>query len=334
MALKIIYNYNLLPEGVYHPKYPQTYIYAFAYNSQTWVLNHNYQTRELTLNCIDSSESLTIDTSIRMCCDYSINAIVYSDNIIWLGHSDTNEYDSSGAVSSRFYIVDMQTKISHKYHTTAFNTKLIEPVGRNFWTYTMSKQSSVPIFTWDTLTRLGDQISPVLIGEPETEYFPIDKYGASVVAVKDQTLEFLDSKLTTLFVSDVFSFFPAYERLTHPDNSIEETPDYLVAINDNCLLYYEWYDVIDQKWGDIDGCEAKYCFDFTTEQIIPFVNKTLEYFVTHVFPFRDFDGVIKLRSSEYYPAGSWKTIYYPKALPVSAKTALGKRKAEEELCKL
>lgn len=342
MALKIIHNHNLLPEDVYHPKYPLTHFYGFTYNSHLWSLNHILSTRELVLSSGDIT--IVLDSNISSNSAYTTNAIEYSDNIIWVGYSDefASSCSSTSLDTEKFYfcIVDLQSQTSRKY-VSELNPRFIKPVGRDYWTYSIDKEldeeSSVPtyVFTWESLTRLGDPISPVVVGKPGTQYYPIawcQRYRASFVAVNGTTLEFLDAELKTMFSTNIFSFFPDYKKLTHPDSSVLYEPDYLITINDNCLLYYEWYNVIDQKWGDIEGCESKYCLDLTTGQSIPFSNKPLDYFVTDLFPFRDFDGIIKLHSSEFYPAGSWKTIYEPKQiheLPVDS--ALGKRKA---LCQI
>ena len=322
MALEIIHNHNLLPVGVYRPKYPLTHLYGFAYNTQILSLCHNNETKELVLSF--GEKTIVLDSNISANSAYTTNAIVYFNNFLWVGYSC--EFD-------KFYfcIVDLQSRISRKYES-ALNPKFIKPVGRDYWTYTIDETSSVPVFTWESLERLGNPISPVVIDEPGTKYYSVEWRrwrDVCFVAVNGKTLKFVNRELSILFFKDVREFFPQYKKLTHPNSSVLYDPDYLITINDNCLLYYEWYNVIEQKWGDIEGCESKYCWNFITEQSVPFAHKILDYYVTNLFPFYDFDGIIKLHSSEFYPAGSWKTIYEPEEIcSVPIDSALGKRKAD------
>ncbi len=325
MALKIIHNHNLLSESIYCPSYPLQHICAFRYNSQfnqVWRLEWNYKT--CVLEIVSGDVSIILDTIPYGFSKYSLNVIEYSNNILWVGYSNGIEHS--------FYIVDMVSQISHKYQS-ALDTRLIIPIGRDYWMYVIDKKSSVPIFTWESLTRLEPNMIPILVIESDTILCPVTIPGTNVsfVSICNRTIDFLNWELETISSTNVINFFSNYSQLTHPSFANSELK-YLVTVNDNCLLYYEWFDVIDSNRGDISGCESILCFDFTTEKIIPFTNKQLDYFVTDIFPFRDFDGVIKLCSSEYYPAGDWKKIYEPEIHLISkVDTSLGKRKAEIQI---
>lgn len=347
MALKIIYNHNLLPEGVYRPSYPLEHICAFSYvNSQNeqqiWTLERNRTTKILAAVSQNTNTPavIVLDYQMYNFDKYKINIIEYSDNILWVGYQHT------------FYIVDMVSMTAHKY-TSVIDTQCIKPIGREYWTGPIDENFTVPVFTWDLLTRLEPDMVPVLnvAATDNTKIYPVTIPGTAVkfVAITGMRLLFLDCDWKTYTALNVDSFFPNYVQLTHPDSGADNELQTIITVNDNCLLCYEWFDVIDNKWGDIAGCESKLCWDFTTGQAVPFANKELNHFVTNVFPFRDFDGVVKLCSHEYYPAGSWKRIYEPDYQfqnqnapftmdvtdmlpePPASNTTLGKRKAEIQI---
>ncbi len=348
MALKIIHNHNLLPEGIYRPSYPLEHICAFSHansqeNNQIWSLQWNRATRILA--AVSQFNTIVLDNQLHFLDKYKIKVIEYSDNILWVGYQQS------------FYIVDMISMSAHKY-SSSINTQCIKPIGREYWSGPVYENFKVPIYTWDLLTRLEPDMVPTLSIDKFTQIYPVTIPGTRIqfVAISQMSLLFLDREWKTVDTLDILDIFPNYTKLTHPDNGVDNELQSLITVNDNCLLYYEWFDVIDNKWGDVAGCESKFCWDFTNGQAIPFANKQLDYFVTNVFPFRDFDGIVKLCSNEYYPAGSWKTIYEPEyqtqthkpenswfalsglepinMLPVpntTPNTTLGKRKAEIQI---
>ncbi len=341
MTIKIIHQHNLIPDEIHLP-YPAEFLKAIEYNSQIWCLYNNLQTHELKLS--NGLDSILIDPNICSYYKHSINVIPYSDNILWIGLYNSELLIKPDKTTSCFYIVDLLSLKSNCY-STDFNIKLIKPIGQNYWYYQPDESSNVAIYNWTSLTQLDSSIQPILDDKPGVKYYPVSWSGASFVRVEDTTLDFLDSELNCLFSGSVFSFFPGYKPLECPyPNSeyahlIEDSEElnsqfkWLITINDNCLLYYEWYDVID-GFVDIEGSENKLCFNFNNDLIIKFKNNVVRYYVSNVFPFINSDGIINLSSSECYPAGSWTAIYEP-IEPIVVKentnSLLGKRKANYEL---
>jgi hypothetical protein len=320
MALKIVHNHNLLPDGFCHLAYPVQHVCAFAYNSQFNSLQWNRVTHALSV--VSQNGTIILDDQIFCFDKYKINIIEYSDNILWIGY----EYS--------FYILDMHTRSAHKY-LSVFDARLIKPIGRDYWMYAIDENSSVPIFTWDLLTRLEPNMIPTVIVEPGTKVHPVTLADSAVnfFAIRNNTIQLLNREFKKINTANVLDFFPHYTKLTHPgvfNNGDEVVMQHLITVNDNCLLYYEWFDVIECRWGDIEGCESKYCYDFTTSRVVPFENEPLDYYVNGIFPFRDFDGHVKLCSYQYYPAGDWKQIYEPD-YSKQEDTVLGKRKAEIQI---
>ncbi len=317
MVLKIIHNHNLLPEGIYQPDYPLEHICAFTYNSQIYALQLNSNTKILSIvSALIPNTPVVVIGAIGYGGKDSLNIIEYSDNILWIGCEFT------------FCICDLVSMVSRKYDSD-FNTRFITPVGRDYWMY-INGSSSVPVFTWDLLTRLERYIIPTVIEEPGARYYPITACGPNVSYIGTcpnlQYITFMNSRLDIISNCCVLNYFPNYKKLVHSNPEIFTELQSLITVNDNCLLYYEWFDF---SLGPTVGCESKLCFDFTTGQIIPFANNQLDYLVLKIFPFRDFDGIIKLCSHENYLGNSWKTIYEPEN--VNGSTVLGKRKADVQI---
>ncbi len=318
MSLKIIHNHNLLPKGIY----PIEHICAFTYNHQIYVIQLDLKTKVLS---IVSAQMPDFPVLVVGAIGYgekdSLNVIEYSDNILWIGCEFT------------FCICDLVSMVARKYDSD-FNTRFIIPIGREYWMY-VNGRSSVPIFTWDLLTRLERYIIPVVIEEPGARYYPVTACGPNVSYIgtspNSQYINFMNSNLDIISTCCVLNFFPNYKKLVHPNSNAFTEMQFLITVNDNCLLYYEWFNI---SIGPNVGCESKLCFDFTTGQIIPFGNNQLYWIISKIFPFRDFDGIVKICSHESFTTYSQKSIYEPENLSapdVNANTTLGKRKADIQI---
>lgn len=92
-------------------------------------------------------------------------------------------------------------------------------------------------------------------------------------------------------------------------HSADKDVNRLTRINNNCLLFYEWIDLEEiRNYIEEEGSENIYCFDFTTNSLVLFNNKPLNYYISDVIPIR-IDGIVKIKSYEWYPAGDWIKIY-------------------------
>jgi hypothetical protein len=84
-------------------------------------------------------------------------------------------------------------------------------------------------------------------------------------------------------------------------------------INENCLLYYETCDAIENPQGGCvlcPGIENIYCYDFSTSQEIRFNNRKMRQYCTYGKPFRH-ENKVMLLLNEYYPASDWQTLIRP-----------------------
>lgn len=306
MTLKNIYTAIKNDNYGYYNK--KDILYHFYYNNLYFTISFDYENKNLDIEILSKFNKkgyyVPIETKDNI---QSINVIFLTENIIWIGLPIINDNDK--------YIYIMQNVESDEFFisTSIFDTMKIQPIGslKKYWTY--EKNDFQYIYEWkylfgDNDDNIENEIEHYKIDSIDYNYYSVNWNGASYAKIKknDDLILFLDENLNIIFEKSAKSFFSNYEPIDKTEYN-EELFNF-ISINDNILLYYEGISLEEDHAIIKNGVERKYVYDFTNEKIEEFRNRDLTFYVTYGKPFRDDDGC-KLLMNEYYPAGSWHSVY-------------------------
>ena len=317
-------------------------LFDYYYNDNYQSIKYDKKKNALVINSFPDYFSLipyiSIETDNHI---YNINVIFYDDDTLWIGFN--LESNANSGTEKYFLMVNLATK-EYKFLTSEFNVLHIYPVGlsQKYWIYNKNKHiiddKHNGIYKWDDIVKLSNDIKPYKSFEDDTNnkiyknlyainwkgasfvgvaYNPIKKTFANVVdKLPDKTdiiLHFLDENLNEMFEKDATSFFPSYKSI-YQNGYKKENVFNFVSINDNCLFYYEGINLDENKYQILkNGLDNKYLYDFTNDKVEEFTPIKIDFYASSGTPFRDKDGC-KVLMAEYYPAGSWYSIYLPHSL--------------------
>lgn len=304
----------------------ETILNEYYYNDVYQTISFNNNNKKLLIKSKKNSYQYNFEMSINT--EFNINytnLIFYDDNKLWLGIGPQS--DCNSGEEKYVFIIDLLNK-DYKLFTykssksSKFNVLNIEAIGssQKYWTYNIGKTKN--IYKWNELEILDFDVEPYKRNSAKSIYYSVNWKGASFVKLdferfngNTNNISFLNDDLNILFNIDAKTLFKNYKEI----DKTKYTGEWwnTVTVNDNCLLFIENVDLIDNKHMIIEnGFSCKYLYDFTNEREEIFTALDIEFFVSSGIPFRDKDGC-KVLIHEWYPAGSWNSIYLPHSIEIN-----------------
>ncbi len=287
-------------------------------NQLHWI--HIDSIRKLTITNIETNTNI-----IQIPLTQNIvksHALLYDDNTLWIGIKSLIKYDEINNKifpinKNSVFIFDLKS-LTHSEFTIDFDIQTFAQIGNTYFTF--KTQDELLVFNWNDLLKLNKQTLPCKTFSNETSLFPVNWRESSIckITYNSTHLEFMDEHFNTLFglnIKDLFKNYKPIKELFNNSDQFEqieqeiEEDDYMFYINDNCILFLEFRELIDEPRPYIgEGFKSIYCYDFTNNVEIPFKNEKILYYIHESIPYR-YHGKVKYMSHEWYPAGSWISIY-------------------------
>lgn len=222
--------------------------------------------------------------------------------------------DSIHFITNYFFILNVDETKNKLYDKNLGNVVLSEHDKHYKHYKQLISSNNKLMYQWNDLT-FPKNMTPVMEIYNNEKLFLVNYKGSIMAKIYKYTIEFYNEKFNIVYKINNFLDLINYKSIKVKccnEHKKFSKPDVMVVkINDNCLFYYESINLIDTKhFIFCNGIENKYCYDFTKEENIIFKNHSLDFFVTNGIPFRE-GNKVKLLMYEYYPSGSWKSIYKP-----------------------
>ncbi len=315
--------------------------------------NYTNEPNYLVIENLDTEQEIRIQLNdcCRLVSSHKIKAFMYSDCTLWIGFpgnekpQDPNidDWREQPKPDQHVLIFDL-ANITYYCFQSAWPIDYIEPIGQKLFAIKPCKFDLDPdtanveygIYKWSDLLNLDKPIQPVRMLKYPFDLYPVDWTSSSIAHLADcawiQTqdgsyqIELYNEQFELVGNFDIRNIFPNYKPL--PPINLKKLSKFqrkfitdtnyptklIISVNDNCLLLFEYRDLIEGYNGKISvksGLTNVHCWDFTANTSVKFSRYNLHHFVSWVIPFRDMSNpnAIKYIGYEWYPAGSWRRIY-------------------------
>ncbi len=288
-----------------------------------------------------------------------IKAFMFSDSTLWIGfpgnqklqNPNIDDWREQPKPDQHVWIIDL-VNLTHYCFQSAWPIDYINPIGQKLFSIKPCKLDLDPdtanveygIYEWSDLLNLNKPIQPVRMLKYSMDLYSVNWSSSSIgnladcawIQTQDESyqVELFNEQFELVGKFDIRDIFPNYKPL--PPINLKKISKFqrefitdtnyptklIISVNDNCLLLFEYRDLIEGYNGKIpvkDGLTNVHCWDFTANTSVEFSRYNLHHFVTWVIPFRDLSNPndIKYIGYEWYPAGSWCRIYQSKKLKCS-----------------
>ncbi len=319
--------------------------------------NYTNEPNYLVIENLDTNQEIRIQLNdcCKHVSSHGIKAFMYSDSILWIGFpgnekpQDPNIDDwREQPKPDQHVLIFNLDNLTYYCIQSAWPIDYIEPIGQKLFAIKPHKVDFDPdvlinmdygIYKWSDLLNLDKPIQPVRMIKWTMDLYPVDWSSSSIAHLADcawiQTqdesyqIELFNEKFESVGSFDVRDIFTNYKPL--PPINLKKISKFqkefitdtnyptkqIISVNDNCLLLFEYRDLIEGYNGKISvksGLTNVHCWDFTANTPVKFSRYNLNHFVGDVIPFRDSinANAIKYIGYEWYPAGSWCRIYQSK----------------------
>ncbi len=309
----------------------------------------------LVIENLDTEQEIRIqlDDNCRYVDSHKIKAFMFSNSVLWIGFpgnqkpQDPNidDWREQPKPDQHVWIFDLDN-LTYYTFISAYQIDYIKPIGQKLFAIKPCEMDLEPdtanvqygIYEWSDLLNLSQPIQPVRMLKYSMDLYSVNWSSSSIAHLADSAyiqtqdesyqVELYNEQFELVWGFDIRDIFPNYKPL--PPINLKKISKFqrefitdtnyptklFISVNDNCLLLYEYRDLIEAYNGKMpvkDGLTNVHCWDFTANTEVKFSRYNLNHFITWVIPFRDStSNIIKYIGYEWYPAGSWCRIYQQK----------------------
>ena len=315
-----IYEHPLICPKLQKRIYDGKNIFININNQLHWIFENKYS-KQLIVSNMETDENV-IEISIKSSLKYDfskLNVILYDDFTLWIGRNFVESFDNYQQIcgddkyykaipnhKNEVFIVDLLNS-TFEHIITDYDITYFKAISGMYFTTKINNQTLV--FDWNDLLNVNKELIPLHTFHSNVNLFPVNWRESSIckACIGSQELQFLDKNFHELFSLNTHDLCKKYKPIE--DIDVHDSVISIITINDNCLLYLECREMIDGKHDIIkQGFKCVYCFDFTNETEISFVNEEIDCFIHDIIPYR-FNNKIYYITHEWYPGGSWCNKY-------------------------
>ncbi len=231
-----------------------------------------------------------------------LDVFMYSDSILFIG------LGGSQYSGWTFDFTKNQLKKFSLNHIKPI--RHIIPVGQKYFMLLFTTYgSNVEIYKWDNLLNLNNLPLPVYIIDGKSRIYSLNWSSSAIWHLcsvefvqtfnNSEHVKLLDKNFNLVMCLNVQDLFPNYL----PDESIEYNRSLgreviinkIITANSNCLLYFEYLQPNIHSYNNNLGKTNIYCWDFTSNSQVMFVNYTSSKQVLFAMPFRDVKSNSKIK---------------------------------------
>ncbi len=324
--------------------------------STTYNYKNYNEPNYLVIENLDTNQEIRIQLNdcCKLVSSHGIKAFMFSDSTLWIGFPGNekpedptiDDWREQPKPDQHVLIFDL-VNLTYYSFISVYQIDYIKPIGQKLFAIKPCKLDLDPdtanvqygIYEWSDLLNLSQPIQPVRMLKYSMDLYPVDWTSSLIAHLADcswiQTqdesyqIELFNEKFEFVSRFDARDIFPNYKPL--PPINLKKISKFqrkfitdtnyltklIISVNDNCLLLFEYRDLIEGYKGKISvksGLTNVHCWDFTTNTSVEFSRYNLNHFISWVIPFRDLTNAnaIKYIGYEWYPAGSWRRIYQQK----------------------